>query len=535
VEGNPTTEALREIIEMLASHISAEVSDESKSKSSFLLESKGMKTSVSGSLVSLGQAKEDDAGADDEDSTLPLVLKSLHSTELSPPLRKVIAKLLPFLTYGQVSQSRELASYFGRYVDVSRLGSMEFATESDVRQEGGNDLVLMNSFVETAINLPPVSVCDNLRKELISNGFVERVRGFLLEGAPSQPPPWSPALYPKSSKKLSERKSAELREEWRAYFDRPGTSQAFRVLTGLCSRHGATQLLLSDVSGDDVIEEEEGGSEAEGEDTTPSLLTLCHWMESTSDNTAAGIKNDNGILAETLLDALKEDNDVTSEKIGAIRKKTRDRKRELAEERRNRALVGMSAFGTLAGAAVAGGGESTSPARSSAAGADTSGAESRSMFASMFSSLLAPSAASGQPRTRALSAKDAAAAQPKAAPSWMAEMEAMDDEAGVTCAVCQEGRTLQPSGAARPVRLYEEGHHPLEPGGRQGRHRRDRAVAVPPHRLPRRVDGRRRGHGGAVPKGPECGERAGGLRARHIGRGRVVFIGCFHHRLCEQQ
>jgi hypothetical protein len=27
----------------------------------------------------------------------------------------------------------------------------------------------------------------------------------------------------------------------------------------------------------------------------------------------------------------------------------------------------------------------------------------------------------------------------------MAEMEALDDEKGVTCAVCQEGRTLQPS------------------------------------------------------------------------------------------
>ena len=45
----------------------------------------------------------------------------------------------------------------------------------------------MNTFVEAAINLPPVSVCDNLRKELISNGFVERVRCFLLEDAPSQP------------------------------------------------------------------------------------------------------------------------------------------------------------------------------------------------------------------------------------------------------------------------------------------------------------------------------------------------------------
>lgn len=47
--------------------------------------------------------------------------------------------------------------------------------------------VLMNTFVETAINLPPVPVCDNLREEFISNGFVKRVRCFLLEDAPCQP------------------------------------------------------------------------------------------------------------------------------------------------------------------------------------------------------------------------------------------------------------------------------------------------------------------------------------------------------------
>uniref|UniRef100_A0A7S2LR68 E3 ubiquitin ligase UBR4 C-terminal domain-containing protein n=1 Tax=Skeletonema marinoi TaxID=267567 RepID=A0A7S2LR68_9STRA len=67
------------------------------------------------------------------------------------------------------------------------------------------------------------------------------------------------------------------------------------------------------------------------------------------------------------------------------------------------------------------------------------------MFASVFgglSSSLMPSSA--QPRTRASSAKSAEAAQP-AKPAWMAEMEALDDEKGVTCAVCQEGRTFQPS------------------------------------------------------------------------------------------
>lgn len=285
-------------------------------------------------------------------------------------------------------------------------------------------------------------------------------------------PSWSPALYSTSSNKLSESLSSELKEEWRLYFDRPGLIQAFKILTGLCSRHSATQLLLSDVSGGDIDE----GISSRDEDVALSLLTLCHWVESTSDNTASSIKNPNGILAETFLDALKEDNELCAKKIGAIRKKTRDRKRELAEERRNKALVGMSAFGKLAGAAVAGPRSASTAASQGDSGSgveanvfDPGSSENRSMFASMFSSLLAPSFS--QPRTRASSAKGSTATapqQPKAQPSWMAEMEAMADEAGVTCAVCQEGRTLQPSEMLGMYAYMKKVSIPSSQGGGKG-------------------------------------------------------------------
>ena len=404
-EGNPTTQALQEIIELLASDISAELDDKTN------------QISVTSSFADLNQLAGQHLGDKEDERTLPLVLKSLHSTELSPPLRKVIAKLLPFLTYGQVSQSKELASYFARYISVDSLGRVE------------EDSILMNTFVETAINLPPVAVCDNLRTALIQNGFVEKVRLFLMKDAPLQPPPWSPALYPKSTDPPSKTATNDgLKEEWRQYFDRPGIDNAFQILTGLCSRHPSTQLLLSKTS----------GAENAKEDTALNLLTLCHWMESTSDNTSSGIKNPNGILAETLLDALKECNESTSEKIGSIRKKTRDRKREIAEERRNKALKGMGAFRPMGGSSVAG------PRDASADTSSSSDNRPSSMFASMLgmSSSILPS--STQPRTRASSAKSTDVAQPSK-PSWMAEMEALDDEKGVTCAVCQEGRTLQPS------------------------------------------------------------------------------------------
>jgi len=494
VEGNPTTEALQEIIEMLASDISAEISQESSSSSSAKADNNSQLMSRSGSFVTLSQMDNEKgvAQGDGEDSrTLPLVLKSLHSTELSPPLRKVIAKLLPFLTYGQVSQSQELASYFVQYVNLDSLGGSTMMQESSSSSSASalgnnNDSILMNTFVETAINLPPVSVCDNLRKELIQNGFVEKVSAFLMRDVPCQPPPWSPALYPKSS---ASQKSSEgngdarerTMEEWRRYFDRPGLSQAFKVLTGLCSKHAETQLLLSAISN----MEEEGMSEESKSnnqgDWNLDLVTLCHWLESTSDNTSSGIKNPNGILAETLLDALKEENDATSKKIGAVRKKTRDRKRELAEERRNRALVGMSAFGTLAGAAVAtsetGRAALASSAASPSARGDNEGDEeplgetNRSMFASMFSSLLA--APSSQSRTRASSAAKGSPAgndsiANKAQPAWMAEMEAMDDETGVTCAVCQEGRTLQPTELLGLYAYIKKVTLPTSQGGGKG-------------------------------------------------------------------
>jgi hypothetical protein len=79
------------------------------------------------------------------------------------------------------------ASYFNRYVNVDRLGMMNGSEPSEEQEEQLQYDVLMNTFVESAINLPPVPVCDNLREEFISNGFVERVRCFLLEDAPCQP------------------------------------------------------------------------------------------------------------------------------------------------------------------------------------------------------------------------------------------------------------------------------------------------------------------------------------------------------------
>ncbi len=48
--------------------------------------------------------------------------------------------------------------------------------------------------------------------------------------------------------RLGGKEEDQNKEEWKAYFDWPRMSQAFKILTGLCSKHANTPLLLSDIA-----------------------------------------------------------------------------------------------------------------------------------------------------------------------------------------------------------------------------------------------------------------------------------------------
>jgi len=465
IGNNPTADALQELIEVLASEISAQASAVMKHHS----EKARRPRALSMDIMSVDPYSND---SEDEQvgSTLPLLLSSLRTTSLSPPLRKVIAKLLPFLTYGQIAQSRELASNFSLYIDVDNLMDEDKTNTSEDPSS-----VLMETFIQCTINLPPVSVCNTLRMELISQGFVEHIRDFALRHVPDAPPSWSPSLWPKTSaagtkskgKKATDEKKARD-EEWRNYLERPGVRTAFRMLIGLCANHSPTQSLLGDV--ETMANTLSTTRDIEMEDSKRiALLKACHWLESTSDFASSEISmNGLGLLAETLLDALAEDNDVVGGKIKELRKKTRDRKRQIAEERRSRALVGMSSFGPLVGAATSAsasehavtagreGGELwvASEHPDDVGGVSTNNSGPTSAIASMLGlfarqRLAVTNSSAGSPSDSSPGRRQGAKATDKpkddAKPSWMAEMEEMEDEAGLTCAVCQEGRTLQPS------------------------------------------------------------------------------------------
>lgn len=389
---NPTSVALQELIEILASDISNESSKQAESDSTF--------------DISLSDV---DFEEEESESSMLLLLSSLRTTSLSPPLRKVIAKLLPFLTYGQLPQSKALASQFITNIPLSFLRK---SNSIDLDDQSDDENILIATFIDAACHLPPIAVCDTLRSELIRQGFIADMRDFILEDIPSYPPPWSPALLQKDCAQTEFEKS-RARDDWKFYYGRNGLQTVFKILIGLARDHDTTQCFLAD------IEVPENANILKGE----RLLTTCHWIESTSDKDDVST-NGLGILAEELLDTLLKGNSKVEVKINALRTTTRERKKEIAQERRNKALSVMTTFSSGAKVPVS--------------------IEERKTGSSLSSSSVKP--AGGKRKREKAGVQMNKKNKPSAAkPAWMLEMEAIEDEKGLVCAICQEGRTYKPT------------------------------------------------------------------------------------------
>ena len=295
-----------------------------------------------------------------------------------------------------------------------------------------NDSVLMETFIEACINLPPVSVCNGLRTELVKQGFINHVKSFISVNVPDIPPPWSPALLPKMGSPetkvnvIAGRK--DIITKWRLFYLRSGLPTAFRILIGLCSNHALSQDQIADIT-----------TNCEHLNQV-TFLMMCHWIENTSNRPTECVStNGLGILAETLLDTLMENNEPVRKKVRNMRELTRKRKKEIAEDRRNKALVGMSSFGPFTGSLE---GSVTVGEHGTARDSNTS------RIRSFSGSLLASKQIGEDGITTVRPDKNK---NDKSKPAWLTELECMKDETGLTCAVCQEGSTLQPS---EPIGLY---------------------------------------------------------------------------------
>mmetsp|Transcript_31712 Transcript_31712/g.76995 ORF Transcript_31712/g.76995 Transcript_31712/m.76995 type:complete len:1264 (+) Transcript_31712:3-3794(+) len=377
---NATAKSLQELIEVLASDISCNEQNSS----------------------------DEDENESDEDlqrdaSTLRHVVNALQSSSLSRPLRNVIAKLLPYLAYGKPKLAKELASEYMLHVDIESLHDYEVFDDEEILGDAGSEStsrvrsVLMDTFIHTSVSLPSNAVCDALRVELAGCGFIEKLTHDILSKAPTDPPPWSAGLF---STKLSNAKREKLENKWKEFFCLKGLKLAFEIILGLSKGHGGVQSAVAN-------------SHLKG----INFLSVCHWLESTSDKDGIQVKH-LGLLGEALLDEIAENKEETSasEAVKQLRKATRDRKRQLAAERRSKTLMGINKF-----------------------------SGSNVTFAPMTVGQTQPDTTGNQEspaKKRKTSQKSTE--KPATKPAWMLEMENLEEEEGLTCAICQEGRVSKP-------------------------------------------------------------------------------------------
>lgn len=336
--------------------------------------------------------------------------------------------------------SKELALEFMAHVATDKLGEYEVEEGSKRRSSFKPQSVLMDTFIHASVSLPANEVCNSLRTELTKCGFIERIARHILRDCPVEPPSWSPSLWSKG-KEASKQKQSILEKKWKEYSTRSGLKASFEILIGLCKEHPCTQTFIGNL--------EEGGI---------SFLQFCHWLECTSDNTSAAITMKGfGLLAETLLDDVAEFGKFASEevkKIKSLRKKTRDRKKEIAMERRKKSLMSMSKFGALAGSVPAGASSDGFASNSSAtAGAAPFWAPVLDLFRDSSTNqgvCESTNSTASPPSKNKKKSPGEIATKPdmtttNVRPEWMKELESMEDETGLTCAVCQEGREYKSS------------------------------------------------------------------------------------------
>ena len=407
---NSTAAALQELIEILASDI--------------LLSDGG----TSSDVVEQKESEEDE-------STLRLLIQAIETSSLSRTLRNVIAKLVPYLTYGKLKLTKELASMFMAHVDSDKIGEYE---EGGERNNSETQSVLMDTFIHASISLPANAVCNSLRMELLRCGFIERIGRHILRDCPKEPPSWSPSLWSRDEE-MSKQRQLLLEKKWKEHSSRPGLKTSFEILIGLSKEHQATQAFLGE------LEERQEGQ--------VTFLQFCHWLEATSDNISASITIKTfGLLAETLLDDITEFGQSSSDEVNTIkmlRKQTRNRKKEIAMDRRKKSLMSMNKFGALAGSLSAGVFAGSNPSnRSDETGATQFRGPVLDVVCNSSSTQNGNESMLSSKKQKKSSAGESGKPSPTitiAKPEWMNELEKMEDETGLTCAVCQEGRKYKGS------------------------------------------------------------------------------------------
>ncbi len=291
----------------------------------------------------------------------------IHVLRDSPALVQSVSRLLPFLTYAKPKAIQALADQFGRVVtwedeeeeamtefDKEPLDSTTEIEKIDASEEAKAEKDIRRKCFEEALDtMARDRAGDAVRSKLIDTGFLIQCCHFVLQGLPSPGAPWA---------------------DWEPYCRRDKLDRALKVLTGLTRAYEPSQAVLFEAG----------------------LLTAMQRLE----RTPASISGNIGLLAETLLESMSENNPSIASDLSKLRETERASKLAQASAQRDKALLAMRLPG-------------------------------------MERVLAHPDGTDVGTRSESLPASGEL-------PAWMEEMKELEEETGLSCMVCHEGYSCSP-------------------------------------------------------------------------------------------
>jgi len=300
----------------------------------------------------------------------------LASGTTGPVLRSAFARLLPYLTYRSITSANDLAKHMTQAMDWESWNDRS-SCESAV----------FKLFLEMSQALPENTTGLVVRKALFQCGLVENSVDQLLKQLPQH-----------AKESPSSLMGPQKSEVWQEYMDRTSLPLVLQLLAGICKGHKASQFYLQG----------------------RGLLPVLHVMENLSSGEV-------GIQAENLVEAMCHNNKECTDEFEKLMRDTKERKKALAAQQRERALRAM--------------GMQLTPST-------VQGQQGIHKIVSM-----EMEKTEGEAEYKEIDEANAAASS---TPAWMLEMEAMEEEEGPVCLVCQEGFKCKPQ-EALGIYLYAKG------------------------------------------------------------------------------
>ncbi|XP_064650064.1 E3 ubiquitin-protein ligase UBR4-like isoform X3 [Lineus longissimus] len=220
---------------------------------------------------------------------LMILLDRINSTFVrsNSSVLQGLMRLIPFLAFGDQVKMQTLIKHFMPYLDFEKFDS-EHSLDEEVH---------LDCFCVIAAGIELNANGKKLKDMIMHHGIVQKTVDYIKTHAPT-----FKTLLASDS------------EDWKEFISKPSLRYTLRLLTGLCSGHEPTQLVIAD------------------------CISILHKLEQVSSDERVGT------LAENLLEALRGSPQVAA-KIEDVRQQTKAEKKRLAMMMRQKELgaLGMTA------------------------------------------------------------------------------------------------------------------------------------------------------------------------------------------------